>query len=340
MSRSTRRPSPLSWHGKALDRRQLLRLGVGGAAGLALGGLGSSACLRTEGPNAADTAKLAGAVPEPDWSAAFLTDPHVFAEKGAADGLAKAVDHLLSQPHKAELVVTGGDLAFDIMETDRAAADAQYDLFDSAIAGLKLEIHHTIGNHDCFGVSEQGVVVESDPLFGKKYFLERFGRAQPYTSFDHENWHFVILDTIGIEGRSYYGHVDQEQLDWLADDLAAAARPTVVIGHIPLFSNYIESVRGTAEGIPAGLAVVNAHEVLKVLLAHPVKLVLAGHLHVNEIFRYKGIEFANVGAISGNWWQGERDGFQEGYALLDFRGSEVQWRYVDYGWEVPLEAAV
>ena len=25
---------------------------------------------------------------------------------------------------------------------------------------------------------------------------------------------------------------------------------------------------------------------------------------------------------------------REGYAVLEFRGDEVSWRYVDYGWEV------
>ena len=43
---------------------------------------------------------------------------------------------------------------------------------------------------------------------------------------------------------------------------------------------------------------------------------------------------ANLGAVSGNWWNGLRDGFEEGYSMLDFRGDQVNWRYVDYGWEV------
>ncbi len=45
----------------------------------------------------------------------------------------------------------------------------------------------------------------------------------------------------------------------------------------------------------------------------------------------------NVGAVCGNWWCGENDGFQEGYARLDFSGDQVEWSYIDYGWEVDEE---
>jgi 3',5'-cyclic AMP phosphodiesterase CpdA len=134
-------------------------------------------------------------------------------------------------------------------------------------------------------------------------------------------------------GEHYRGWIDDEQLAWLEADLARAAAPTVVVGHIPLFSNYVEWNRGTSEGIPGHAVVVNSHRVAAIFEKHPVKLVLAGHLHVNETFQYKGIQFANVGAISGNWWRGLRDGFEEGYGLLEFRGEDVTLRYVDYGWE-------
>jgi 3',5'-cyclic AMP phosphodiesterase CpdA len=242
----------------------------------------------------------------------------------------------MAQSRPPEAIITGGDLVFDVLEADRASADAQFDLFDQGVASLKVPIHHTIGNHDCYGVYENSGVAEDDPLFGKAYFRQRFGLERTYYSFDHEGWHFVVLDTIGLVGRKYRGWVDAEQLAWLADDLATAAKPTVVIGHVPLFSNYMEWTRGTSEGIPEGISVVNAHEVAAILVRHPVKLVLAGHLHIVETFSYKSIEFANLGAISGNWWDGPRDGFKEGYALLDFRGDEVSWRYIDYGWEAQM----
>lgn len=317
---------------RRISRRSVLRASLGGV-GLGLGSLTSLGCGRSS-----PSASVAAPTPtSPDFSIAFLTDPHVRDQAGAPQGFEKAVLHAFAQATPPEMVITGGDLAFDIMETDRALADEQYGLFDRGLASVKVPIHHTVGNHDCFGVHTASSIPVSDPLYGKGYFLERFGLDRPYRSFDHEGWHFVTLDTIGVtDERGYRGFVDAEQLAWLEDDLAAAQRPTVVVGHIPLFSHYLQWKNGSAAGVPEGIAVVNANEVAEILIRHPVKLVLAGHLHINETYRYKGIEFANIGAVSGNWWQGERDGFQEGYALLDFTGEQVSWRYVDYGWDVPV----
>ncbi len=311
-------------------RRDLLRGGL--VAGAAASGLGTLGCRPGGG------AAPAATPPTPDFTMAFLTDPHVFEQKGAPSGAAKAVAHAMNHPQPPQAILAGGDLAFDILATGRDAADAQYALYDQAVAGVGVPIHPTLGNHDCFGVYEQSGVDPQDPLYGKGYFNQRFGLERSYYSFDHGGWHFVVLDTIGIEGRAYRGWVDEDQTAWLDADLGRAALPTVVVGHVPLFSNYVEWQRGTAGGIPGGVSVVNAHQVAEVLVRHPVKLVLAGHLHINEVFRYKGIEFANVGAVSGNWWNGVRDGFEEGYGWLEFRGDQVSWSYVDYGWEAEVAA--
>lgn len=323
---------------RGTSRRDLLRLS---AAALA-GGVLPVSC-RPRG------SRVGAPTPPPDFTVAFLTDPHVFVEKGAADGFSRAVRHALEQRPAPELVVTGGDLAFDVLRSDVEAADAQYDLFDRGLEGVEIPIHHTLGNHDLLGVYPESPLGADHPRYGKAYFLERYALERSYTSFDWEDWHFVILDTLdiievedeatGATRGEYRGFVGAEQLAWLADDLAASAKPTVIIGHIPLFTNYVEWQRGTADGIPGRAAVVNSHEVARVLVEHPVRLVLAGHLHVVETFQYKGIEFANLGAVSGNWWNGLRDGFEEGYSLLEFRGDRVSWRYVDYGWEPPAEEA-
>ena len=299
-----------------------------------LGWAGAGAALSLLNGCRAPAAAPVSSTGDADFTFAVLNDAHTFAEKGAAEGLARAVEHAMGQSRAPEGILAGGDMAMDILATGKDEADAQYDLFDEATRGARVPIHPVVGNHDCLGVYEEGGVDPADPLYGKGYFRQRFGR-DPYYSFDHEGWHFVVLDTVGIDpdSHSYRGWVDAEQIAWLDDDLSATARPTVVLGHIPLFSNFIEWQRGTGEGIPAGVSVVNSHEVASVLVRHPVKLVVAGHLHINETFLYKGIEFANVGAVSGNWWDGTRDGFEEGYGMLEFRGDQVSWRYVDYGWE-------
>jgi 3',5'-cyclic AMP phosphodiesterase CpdA len=265
---------------------------------------------------------------------------HVDGKLGSADGFGKAVRNAFDRPQPPEVLVTGGDLVMDILETGTAEADAQYALFDAALKDLRVPMHHTMGNHDMLGVFEKSGLQPDHPKYGKKYFIDRVKQDHAYHSFDHEGWHFVILDSLGIEDRAYIGWVDEEQQRWLADDLAASAKPTVVFTHVPLWSNYVEINRGTADPIPKGVCIVNAHQVAPILQKSQVKLVLAGHLHVNETFVYKGIEYSTVGAVSGNWWKGARDGFEEGYGRLEFRGDQVSWEYVDYGWDaVPAEPA-
>jgi len=316
-----------------IDRRSVLSLSAAAAAGLLLPS--SAAFARARAERAKRDRR-----PKADFAVAFLTDMHVDANLGAPQGFAKAVQNAFDRPHPPEVLVTGGDLAMDCLAVGTTEADAQYALFDAPLAGIKVPTHHTMGNHDLLGVHEKSGLQPDHPKYGKKYFCERVKQDHAYHSFDHEGWHFAILDSLGIEGRDYIGWVDDEQLKWLADDLAASAKPTVVFMHVPLWSNLIEMKRGIDEPIPKGLSVVNAHQVAPILQDSQTRLVLAGHLHINETFLYKGIEYSNVGAVSGNWWKGAREGFEEGYARLEFRGDQVSWEYIDYGWEAqPAPAA-
>jgi len=299
----------------SLNRRQLLKLGAVSAAGLVLPRTGFA----LDDP--------------PDFTAAFFTDSHVNSLDRAPAGLRAAVQHAMAQPMPPELMLTGGDLVMDILDEGKASADEQFDLFDTAFDGVDVPVHHCLGNHDCLGVYLTSGVPKKNPLWGKQYFLQRFGRERTYTSFDHHGWHFVLLDTVGIRGRDYIGWVDAEQLAWLRRDLAVTTLPTVVAMHVPLLTNAWEFEHGTSTPDPKKAIVANCHDVLRVLHKHPVKLVLGGHLHINESWSFKGIEYANVGAVSGAWWHGPHEGFEEGYALMEFRGGRVSWRYVDYGWD-------
>ena len=258
---------------------------------------------------------------------------HVDGELGAADGFAKAVRNAFDRPQPPEVLVTGGDLVMDILETGADQADALYALFEQQIAGVKVPIHHTMGNHDMLGVYEKSGLQPDHPKYGKKYFVERFKQDHAYHSFDHEGWHFVILDSLGIEERGYIGWVDDEQLAWLEDDLAASAQADRGLHARPAVEQLHRDQSRHRRSDPARRRIVNAHKVAPILQKNKVKLVLAGHLHINETFTYKGIEYSTVGAVSGNWWKGARDGFEEGYARLEFRGDQVSWEYVDYGWE-------
>ena len=78
----------------------------------------------------------------------------------------------------------------------------------------------------------------------------------------------------------------------------------------------------------------NSLELLKLFGDHNLKLVLQGHLHIVEEAYINGIRFITGGAVSASWWEGPRQGMEEGYVLLKIKGEEIDWDYIDYGWEI------
>lgn len=60
---------------------------------------------------------------------------------------------------------------------------------------------------------------------------------------------------------------------------------------------------------------------------------MQGHIHVNELYQYKGTNFVDSGALSGGWWSGARDGHPEGFTLAHVYPDRVETEYITYGWD-------
>ena len=82
--------------------------------------------------------------------------------------------------------------------------------------------------------------------------------------------------------------------------------------------------------------VVNSKEVLDLFKNYNLKLVLQGHLHTVEDIFVDGIHFITGGAVSAAWWTGPNMGFEEGFMYITVNGENINWKYVDYGWEPKL----
>lgn len=282
----------------------------------------------------------ASADPAPDsFRFAFLTDMHVQPERGAAEGLRQCLAHVEKLPRRPDFIVTGGDLIMDALDVGLDRARLEWSLFDECIKPCSLPMHHTLGNHDVCGWSAKAQVPPTDPDYGKKVFAERYGQGRTYRSFDHKGWHFILLDSVAQnpETRDYFGRIDDAQMEWLKNDLAAVgpARPTIIVTHIPFFSVWHQYLRGGAEPAgPKGL-VQNANEVVKLLGKHNVPLVLSGHGHILEHIELNNIVFLQGGAVSGMWWKGPVHGRQEGYCTIDCKpDGTCTYAYQDYGWDV------
>jgi 3',5'-cyclic-AMP phosphodiesterase len=270
----------------------------------------------------------------------FLTDTHLEPELDASKGCDMAFRKAATM--RADFAIQGGDHVFDSLGVDRKRADSLFDLYAQTEQSLGLKVHHTIGNHDQFGLFTKSGVEANSPGYGKQLFKERLGPT--YYSFDSKGYHFVVLDTVQpTEDRNWEARIDAPQLGWLAADLAKleSHTPIVVTGHVPLvtaFNAYTapEATGGsgtTPRSAHPQLSVANAYEVLPILEKYNVLAVLQGHTHINEVVNYHGIEYITSGAVCGNWWHGTRMGTPEGFTVVSLREGKLTHRYETYGFK-------
>ena len=286
---------------------------------------------------------------------AHLTDIHVQPELEAAKGLAACFGHVQSLPERMgidapDMIVTGGDTIMDAMDADMARTRLQWELWRKLKADhCGRELHSVVGNHDVWGWGKAKAGTTGDePLYGKKWVCDEFGRDRPYTSFDRAGWHIILLDSIFPFAQSYIGRLDDAQWEWLERDLAAvaAATPVIVFSHIPILS-----ATGLATAAPQPVAEatepqVPALEVTgkilhvdgarfhKLFATRPnVKACVSGHMHLVEQLDFGGVAYFCNGAVSAGWWKGRHRGTDFGYALVDLHDDgTVERRYVPYGW--------
>ena len=258
-----------------------------------------------------------------------FTDTHIQPELRAQAGTEMAFTAINAvQP---DLILGGGDLVMDIDSSTPARTKQLLDMYVAAKKGLRAPVYEVPGNHDVYGLHPSSAVSPKDPMYGKKMFEDRIGPR--YRSFDHQGWHFILLDSIGAVGRKFFAEIDALQVEWLRSDLAKVARqtPIVVVTHIGL-ATAAASLIGNHEG-PGSWEVFNSVEVLGLFAEHNLKAVLQGHSHIREVIHYRGCQFITSGAVCGNWWKGERSGHPEGFGLLTVKGGQLEWEYKTYGWK-------
>ncbi len=271
---------------------------------------------------------------------AFLTDIHVTEKLRAAEGLRACINSVNALGAETAFVVTGGDHIMDGLAVDAAEVRAQWALYDECMKELRLPVHHTIGNHDIGGWAPKGTIQTTEPEFGKALFAQKYGLGRTYRSFDHNGWHFILLDSIQFDelNKEYYGWIDDAQLAWLAADLkqVGQTKPVIVVTHIPFFSVWSQLNGDPRKGEGPKSLVNNAAAVRKVLGEYNVKLVLSGHGHVYErieLAHYNRTTYIQGGAVCGLWWRGKVMGNPEGYGVVSCKqDGTFEYEYRGYGW--------
>lgn len=265
---------------------------------------------------------------------AFLTDIHLQPERNATDGFKKAIEKV--NELNPDFVITGGDLIMDALGVSFERADSLYTLYNEISKEFQMPVYNAFGNHETFGVYKESGIEVTHEEYNKKMYENRIGKR--YYSFDHEGWHFIVLDAVDVKPeRYYYGHIDEEQIAWLKSDLQKITKetPIVITVHIPFITSMTQLTKGSLEPNEEGLVITNARDVLLLLYEYNLKLVLQGHLHfLEDIYVGNKTHFITGGAVSASWWEGPRGTMEEGFVLVKIKDDQLDWEYIDYGWEV------
>ncbi len=269
-----------------------------------------------------------------NFSFAFMTDIHVQPEKNAEKGFLQAIQSV--NKLKPDFVITGGDLIMDALGQKQSRADSLYQIYMNCSKSFKMPVYNTIGNHEVFGLYTSSGISPEHPLYGKKMFEKYLGKC--YYSYNHKGWHFMVLDGIGFTAeRDYYGQVDSVQMEWIRADLATidSLTPVCVSIHIPFITVLTQIEDGPFVTTWRGNVIGNSMQVLDLFKHHNLKLVLQGHMHFLESIEVNGrTTFITGGSVCSRWWEGKNNGLEEGYLMIDVKGDDFDWRYVDYAWKV------
>jgi len=242
----------------------------------------------------------------------------------------------------AHFGIAVGDLVGDALDL--------YPRLQEVMGALPFTTYYLPGNHDMNFDAPRD-----------RYSLETYKRhfGAPYYSFDYGQVHFINLDNIiwqdeGYEG-SYNGRLTEQQLTWLANDLAFVnpGKLIVLSMHVGL-TNYVD--RDTFQHQES-----NRERVYTILEQGGFENVisLAGHSHTvermrpgesydpgtvtnsegetEEAFGWGTVPFPQfvVGAVAGQWWSGPEDEFgiptsytrtgePRGYMVFDIDGTEYR----------------
>jgi len=262
-----------------------------------------------------------------DLKVAFLTDVHIKPSEIAEAGMRKAFRHVNNLSTKPDFIINGGDAIMDAMAVDKAKATEQWDLWNKILAAEnKLPMYHIIGNHDVWGWQVKDESIKSDPLYDKAWAVKQHNLPNRYYSFQKKNWKFIILDSTQQNGGGYIARLDDEQMAWLEQELKNTSPDlhVCIASHIPIVS--FCSAMFFDDHLPNGdwklsraLLHVDARKITQLFNGYKnIRCCLSGHIHLQDVVDYKGIQYFCNGAVSGNWWNGAFKEFEPAYALFQF----------------------
>jgi len=182
---------------------------------------------------------------------------------------------------KPDFIIELGDFA-----EARPEEEKYYKLWDT-FPGDK---YHVIGNH------------EMDGGHSEEQALAARHMTNPYSSFDKNGFHFIVLDgneKKDINTKGYKQYIGASQMEWFKNDLSKSEYPVVVFSHQGLVVYH---------SVDEDYGVENADQVRKIIedhnSSHPGKKVIAcfnGHTHWDYVDQINGVWYIHINSMSYNW---------------------------------------
>ena len=178
------------------------------------------------------------------------------------------------------------------------------------LSELPFPVYVVPGNHDVpvMMASEQSIAFNNFP-----YYYHQFGYSNPEKIY-YSCQLLPGVRLIGLNSNNFnergeqIGRLDEKQLSWLEEELAATNDELVmvmvhhnVVEHLPDQSSHLMANRYMLE---------NAAELLQLLRKHQVKLVFTGHLHVQDVAYSQGVYDITTGSLVS---------FPHPYRVLEYR---------------------
>lgn len=234
--------------------------------------------------------------------------------------------------------LTLGDMTWDLYWYKNNYALPQYrETINRQVKNL--QIYHTMGNHDndFMTTSDYDAAVKYVDCIGPTFYSFNIGQV-----------HYVVMDNIdcsaydGTDSRNYVKKLSNEQLKWLAKDLAYVDKstPLIVAMHAQIY-------KPTSTGFAFDHDSANTEALLAALDGYEVHFV-TGHMHKvynitpdDDVVKGRDIHEHNSGAICASWWWSGNltpgvhvsiDGAPGGYAIWDIDGTDFAWLYKSTGW--------
>ena len=234
--------------------------------------------------------------------------------------------------------LTLGDMTWDLYWYKNNYALPQYrETINRQVKNL--QIYHTMGNHDndFMTTSDYDAAVKYVDCIGPTFYSFNIGQV-----------HYVVMDNIdcsaydGTDSRNYVKKLSNEQLKWLAKDLAYVDKSTPL-----LVAMHAQIYKPTSTGFAFDHDSANTEALLAALDGYEVHFV-TGHTHKvynitpdDDVVKGRDIHEHNSGAICASWWWSGNltpgvhvsiDGASGGYAIWDIDGTDFAWLYKSTGW--------